>query len=694
MVKLAVLRLGQGGFAQGFAVTLAIAEEGFPPYTEVAGLLAAAPDLLETYHRWKAAYWALGHVARLGAPQQQVTNVSTAHPWQTCSTLADQLRLRLKDWYSSEQSGFKPIRETLLQELDWAEEVRLLLQTDDPQLRSLPWHLFFEPFLERYHRAELALSPQNYNRIQPASTSREKVKILAIFGCSTGLELDSDRRQLYQLPNAEVQFLVEPPRHKLNDHLWEQGWDILFFAGHSSSQPEIGQGHLQINARDTISLEQVKYALRKSIQNGLKLAIFNSCDGLELARNLVNLHLPQLIVMREPIPDVVAQAFLKHFLLAFSSGESLYLSVRQAREKLQPLEKEFPCATWLPVICQHPAFVPLTWQSFQRPKAETFFRPPAKSIPIDLPVDELVMVKRVRNTTVRVQYCDITQLEADVIVSSDDIHLTMGGGVSEAILLAAGEVAWEEARRRVPLKLGEIAITTAGHLKARQLFHAAVLDYQQQTQTTVDLIRSVTRKCLEICHAQGFQSIALPALATGTAGLSPEQSAIAMMLEILPHLNQETSLRRVTIALYSRQGLPHHILTRFYLQVSDFLDNYSRIGIMKDLLIELETIYQGQRLEAAAAIALNYREQLDVLQEQWIHELLQDQDVSEREAAQPVQRVQQLFKVMQNLSTHSPELLKVMQNLPARTPELFKMIQNLPPEKITTILQWIQKERS
>jgi hypothetical protein len=93
----------------------------------------------------------------------------------------------------------------------------------------------------------------------------------------------------------------------------------------------------------------------------LKLAIFNSCDGLGLANELADLQIPQAIVMREPVPDRVAQKFLQHFLKYFSKGESFYLAVRQAREKLQGMEGEFPCASWLPVIFQNPAEKSLIW---------------------------------------------------------------------------------------------------------------------------------------------------------------------------------------------------------------------------------------------------------------------------------------------------------------------------------------------
>ena len=97
----------------------------------------------------------------------------------------------------------------------------------------------------------------------------------------------------------------------------------------------------------------------------MQLAIFNSCDGLGLAANLAELQIPQMIVMREPVPDRVAQKFLKNFLSEFASEKPLYYAVRAAREKLQGLEDEFPCATWLPTLCQNPAAVPRTWQELR-----------------------------------------------------------------------------------------------------------------------------------------------------------------------------------------------------------------------------------------------------------------------------------------------------------------------------------------
>ncbi|MGK7914779.1 MAG: substrate-binding domain-containing protein, partial [Prochloraceae cyanobacterium] len=140
---------------------------------------------------------------------------------------------------------------------------------------------------------------------------------------------------------------------------WEQPWDILFFAGHSRSEGQ--RGRIYINQNDSLSIEEISSALKKVIEGGLQLAIFNSCDGLGLANELEKLHIPQTIVMREAVPDRVAQKFLTYFLPSFAQGATLYQAVRWARERLKGLESEIPGASWLPVICQNPAVVPPTW---------------------------------------------------------------------------------------------------------------------------------------------------------------------------------------------------------------------------------------------------------------------------------------------------------------------------------------------
>ncbi|MBD2495783.1 CHASE2 domain-containing protein [Nostoc sp. FACHB-280] len=355
MAKLVVLKFGDVSFNQGFAVTLQIGEESDRPTTEITGRLPPCPEMPLYYTRWQSSYRQIGNTFRLDAEKIQVTNVSIT---QSCQDLAHVLQARFNTWLRSEE--FRPLREKWLEKLLPTDEVRVILQTDNSQLQRLPWHLW--ELLERYPKAEIAIASPTYDSIPQLRTQNQKVKILAIVGNSQGIDTQADLAILQQCQNADITFLVEPQRQELNDFLWRQNWDILFFAGHSSSQGNDATGRIYLNKTDSFSIHELRYALKQAIERGLHLAIFNSCDGLGLARELADLHIPQMVIMREPVPDQVAQEFLKYFLTSFAGGESLYQAVRQARERLQGLEDRFPCATWLPVICQNPAQIPLTWQ--------------------------------------------------------------------------------------------------------------------------------------------------------------------------------------------------------------------------------------------------------------------------------------------------------------------------------------------
>lgn len=356
MGKLVVFKLGDGSFEQGFPVTLQIGEDGDRPLIEITGKLPPTPEISQNYSYWQTAYYRLGLRSRLEAAAVQVTNVSIM---DDCYNAAQLLCNSLNAWLHSE--SFRVIREKLLEKLMPSDAVRAIVQTEDPLLQRLPWHLC--DLFARYPKAEVAISAPAYESAAKASSRRTKIRILAILGSSAGINIQADRLLLERLPHAEICFLVEPSRQELNHQLWaQQGWDILFFAGHSASQANFEFGQIYLNQTDSLTISDLKHALHSAVEHGLKLAIFNSCDGLGLARELNSLHIPQVIVMREPVPDRIAQEFLKNFLKAFSSGKSLYLSVREARERLQGWESEFPCASWLPAIYQNPAEVPPTWQ--------------------------------------------------------------------------------------------------------------------------------------------------------------------------------------------------------------------------------------------------------------------------------------------------------------------------------------------
>jgi CHASE2 domain-containing sensor protein len=364
MSKLIVLNLGKGNLQQGFPTVITqLWQTDAQTPIQFTGGLPAAPHLEHLYQHWQQLYralyaslgWRNHNISEFEIDEEDVTHISQAE----FENLCQELEKSLNTWLNS--LPFLNIDRKLRTQLLPTDEIRCIITAECHHVLKLPWCLWH--FFTDYPLAEIALSPPEYDRSIKTNSRKThgKVRILAILGDRHDIDIEKDRHLLQQLPHTELKFLVEPNRSQLTEQLWESGWDILFFAGHSSSQ---GQGKMVLNPKETLTIEQLKYGLQKAIAQGLHLAIFNSCDGLGIANDLADLHLPQVIVMREPVPDRVAQEFLKHFLAVFSRGQTLYTAVREARERLQSLENDFPCATWLPVICQNPAEISPTWQDF------------------------------------------------------------------------------------------------------------------------------------------------------------------------------------------------------------------------------------------------------------------------------------------------------------------------------------------
>ncbi|MEQ9672650.1 CHASE2 domain-containing protein [Coleofasciculus sp. G2-EDA-02] len=358
--KLVILKLDGDFKSHGFRVTLAIGGDGAPPDIELKGILNAAPEFADRIQsHWQHKYRSISAPYRI-KPKKIIYDGSVSQRLRDCQDSANELRDRLQTWLDGE--GFRPLDRRLREALSPQDTIRFLLSTNDPHLQKLPWHLW--DFFDHYPKAELALTDPQFERPPQFTSNRRtpKVKILAILGHSQGIDIESDRKLLETLPHTDITFLVEKSRREINDQLWENHWDIIFFAGHSETEGETGR--IYINQTDSLTINELWYALRKAVERGLKLAIFNSCDGLGLARQLDDIQIPQMIVMRELVPDRVAQEFLKYFLTAFAQGQPFYLAVRDARERLQGLESQFPCASWLPVIVQNPTQVPPTWNDW------------------------------------------------------------------------------------------------------------------------------------------------------------------------------------------------------------------------------------------------------------------------------------------------------------------------------------------
>ncbi|ELR96809.1 CHASE2 domain-containing protein [Gloeocapsa sp. PCC 73106] len=351
MTKTLVLKLGQGNWETGFPVIIVqILEDNHLISTQLSGSLPPNFNLGELYRRWRSLYQSLAKSLSyrgdgLEFDEEEADYISD----KELIELGKRLKTELNNWLAF--PSFAKIDSGLRTRLETHQEIRLIFEVNHRELQRFPWHLWH--FFTDYPYSELCISVNEYEKIQQASITRKNLRILTILGNSNQINITEDRAILTNLFAHNIVFLVQPNRRELEQYLWDkEGWDILFFAGHAVVE-EDSEAKLYINDYEKIELNYLQYSLINAVKKGLRLAILNCCNGLDFIDEFSKLNIPQLIVMREVVPDLIAQEFLKHFLSNYAAGESFYLSVRKARERLQGLEAEFPAASWLPVIFQN-----------------------------------------------------------------------------------------------------------------------------------------------------------------------------------------------------------------------------------------------------------------------------------------------------------------------------------------------------
>jgi len=149
---------------------------------------------------------------------------------------------------------------------------------------------------------------------------------------------------------------------------------------------------------------------------------------------------------------------------------------------------------------------------------------------------------------------DITELEADAIVNAANPYLEHGGGVALAIVRKGGYVIQEESREYVrrfgPVRVGGVAVTSAGRLKAKYVIHAVgpVFGDPEGDSKLALAIKSSLDRAEEL----GLRSIAFPAISTGVYGY-PYRKAAELMVEVLKSYNYR-NIKKVIVCLYGSEA--------------------------------------------------------------------------------------------------------------------------------------------
>lgn len=130
---------------------------------------------------------------------------------------------------------------------------------------------------------------------------------------------------------------------------------------------------------------------------------------------------------------------------------------------------------------------------------------------------------------------DIAKAGAQVIVNAWNCNyipwfLLLPKGVSKSIRKAAGHQPFWDAFRLGPMRPGSVIDTKPGRMKCYAIYHVAGLSPWWTTNERI--IRRATRECVTLAVIQGYHSIALPLIGSGTGGFDPDRAQAIIEAEI------------------------------------------------------------------------------------------------------------------------------------------------------------------
>lgn len=280
--------------------------------------------------------------------------------------------------------------------------LRLRLEIRDPELSCLPWEVM-QPQAGRQviSVSQNLLFSRTTSDVDPLMPPRRSsaLRILLVLGQSgqddlPALQLQKEATLLAERlqpkpihpPSSlgsswtaacQVETLVQPSVAQLVTEL-EQGYSVLFYAGHGIPAPDGGQ--LMLGPNEQMSGTELAQVLTRS---QVALAVFNACWGAQaytereagsqqlravprssLAEVLIHHGVPAVLGMRDSIADEEALTFVESFAQALAEGQAVDQAVAVARQQLLTLYKFNQPAWTLPVLYMHPEFDGVLLQPF------------------------------------------------------------------------------------------------------------------------------------------------------------------------------------------------------------------------------------------------------------------------------------------------------------------------------------------
>lgn len=183
---------------------------------------------------------------------------------------------------------------------------------------------------------------------------------------------------------------------------------------------------------------------------------------------------------------------------------------------------------------------------------------------------------------------DITKVKAEAIVNTTNPEVMVGPGVDTAIYNAAGR-AWllNERAKIGDLDIGEVAVTPAGNLDAKFIFHESGPSWIDGNHHEIELLRQCYDKCLNLALQYKCESIAFPLLASGFYGF-PKDISLRIAIDAFRFFLSEHELE-IYLVVYDDQSV--RLSETMFEGVRSFVDrNFNTVNAIEPLMCSAPSI--------------------------------------------------------------------------------------------------------
>ena len=259
-------------------------------------------------------------------------------------TYSDKLRLALQQWIES--PAWQPLQQLLVDLPNLPLTIRL--EQVKEELCTLPWESLC------LQRSIWRVDGNGFSNIPQLKLQARKPRVLLLVGAENGLNLDGEINQLTQLQRSgRIQLTMLRAQNcsavALRNALAEKsGWNAVLYLGHSSSGPMGGVLHLGDGSQ--LDGQNLEGNLAIAAQNGLRLLMFNSCSGLQLANVAACAGVNWSICFLELVPSKAAATAFAELLVGLEEGADLVTSLAKTRATLASKESFEGCDLLLATV--------------------------------------------------------------------------------------------------------------------------------------------------------------------------------------------------------------------------------------------------------------------------------------------------------------------------------------------------------